>query len=61
MNAFGALIQSIIEDSCGMTTLNLNIKNDIIKARITTKSAHILKLKINDKVFANIKTVAIIS
>ena len=61
MNTFDGLIQSMVEDSSGMTTLNLNIKNDIIKARITTKSANILKLKINDKVFANIKTVAIIS
>jgi ABC-type molybdate transport system ATPase subunit len=61
MNTFDGLIQSMVEDSSGMTTLNLNIKNDIIKARITTKSVNILKLKINDKVFANIKTVAIIS
>ena len=61
MNTFDALIQSIVEDSSCMTTLTLKIKNDTIKARITTKSVHILKLQINDKVFANIKTVAIIS
>ena len=58
-NIFRVKVNKMVTDSKHMKIISLESGSAQIKARITKKSAEILNLKLNDEVFAQIKTVAI--
>jgi molybdate transport system ATP-binding protein len=59
LNIIEGVVSKIIEQQAAHVLLQLDINTDILLARITRKSYHLLGLGINQKVFVQIKAVSI--
>ncbi|MGK0291335.1 MAG: molybdate transport system ATP-binding protein [bacterium] len=61
LNIFPAIVQEIIEESRAKIQVKLDLNGTIILSRITKKSAHDLELIEGKKVYAQVKSVAIMT
>ena len=61
LNILPASIDGITEDGDGQATVRLQVANVPILARITRKSAHDLQLIPGKKVYAQVKSIALLN
>lgn len=59
LNILEGIISEIVEQQSSHILLRLNINADVLLARITRKSYHLLDLSIDQKIFVQIKAVSI--
>ncbi len=60
LNIFAVTVDDMVDENNAQMTLRLQAGHDILLARITRKSASELDLKPGDKVFAQVKSVALL-
>jgi len=61
LNIIGGVVSEIVDQQDSHILLRIDINADILLARITRKSYHLLNLNINQKIFVQIKAVSIYS
>ena len=61
LNIFKAVVDDVVPEGKSQVMIRLKIKDSIILSCITLKSAEMLNIKIGSKVYAQIKSVALLS